>query len=159
MTDQPGIYIVSLNNDEPISINSQDPRCADKVYKANKDNIKIGKTKSLKNRRDNYFKTFGEKNVNFEVVAITDEIDIAEKSIKDFIDKYRVRNPVSNRKTEWLRGIKKEEALRLALKGIRQSGCNYQLPKRDKKAYNYDVFTIIALLTLFTILIFYVAAN
>ena len=159
MTDQPGIYIVSLNNEEPISINSQDPRCAEKVYKANKDNIKIGKTKSLKNRRDNYFKTFGERNVNFQVVAITDEIDIAEKAIKNYIDKYRVKNPVSNRKTEWLLGIKKEEALRLVLKAIRQSGVDYQLPESDNKTYNYNVFIIVALLTALAMLLYYVATK
>ena len=35
MTKEPGIYIVTLNNEIPISINAQDPRYADIVYKAN----------------------------------------------------------------------------------------------------------------------------
>jgi len=139
MTNEPGIYIVTLNNEVPISINAQDPRCADKVYKANKHNVKVGKAKSLKNRRGNYYKTFGEENVNFQPIIITNEIDIAEKHIIKKLDDFRVRNPVSNRKTEWLIGIDKESALEIVLNGIKNSGVAYELAngiKHNKKSNN-----------------------
>lgn len=82
ITDKSGIYIVTLNNKIPISINSQDPRCSEKVYKANYKNIKVGKAKSLNTRKKNYFKTFKKENVNFFPVIITKDIDEAEKLIK-----------------------------------------------------------------------------
>ncbi len=129
MTNEPGIYVVTLNNELPISINAQDPRCADKVYKANNKNIKVGKAKSLKARRDNYFKTFGEENVNFLPIIITKEINEAEKIIMKQLEGFRVRNPISNRKTEWLIGINSDRAVKIAVENIAQSGIHYKLVK------------------------------
>lgn len=64
-----GIYIVTLNNDQPISVNANDPRIADKAIKVTKKNCKIGKAKDLIDRKKNYFKVFGEHNVNFRPVV------------------------------------------------------------------------------------------
>jgi len=127
MTKEPGIYLVTLNNKMPISINAQDPRCADKVYKANYTNIKIGKAKSLHARRDNYYKTFGEHNVNFHPLIFTQDINEVEKTIIKQFDEFRVRNPVSNRKTEWLSGILKDEAILLILKRLCNIKSEYTL--------------------------------
>ena len=122
-----GIYVVTLNNRAPISINAQDPRCADKVYKANYKNVKVGKAKSLKSRMGNYFKTFGEENVNFLPIIITKDFDKAEKIIMKELDNFRVRNPVSNVKTEWLISITRDRAVEIVVKKIYQSNITYTL--------------------------------
>jgi len=127
MTDKPGIYVVTLNNEIPISINAQDPRYADKVYKANNKNVKVGKAKSLKARMGNYHKTFGEENVNFHPIILTAHIDDAEKIAMKELDRFRVRNPVSKRKTEWLIGITRDEAIEIVVKNIYTSKINYSL--------------------------------
>lgn len=129
MTKEPGIYVVTLNNEIPISINAQDPRCADKVYKANRHNVKVGKAKSLQGRMGNYFKTFGEENVNFHPIIITEQINEAEKIVMKELESFRVRNPVSNRKTEWLLGITRNEAIEIVVKNIYKSNINYTLAK------------------------------
>ena len=129
MTDKPGIYIVTLNNEISISINSQDPRCADKVYKANNKNVKVGKAKSLKARMGNYHKTFGEGNVNFHPIILTTQIDDAEKIVMKELDQFRVKNPVSKRKTEWLIGITRNEAIEIVVKNIYTSKIIYSLAK------------------------------
>ena len=132
MTKGPGIYIVTLNNEIPISINAQDPRYADKVYKANYKNVKVGKAKSLEARMENYFKTFGEDNVNFQPIILTERIDNAEKAIMIGLDSYRVRNPVSNRKTEWLIGITKDHAIEKIVRNMSRSGIEYSLAEDVK---------------------------
>jgi hypothetical protein len=127
MTDEPEIYIVTLNNKEPISINADDPRRADIVYKANYKNVKIGKAKSLSARRENYYSTFGEENVNFFPIILTSQIDEVETIIKSNLDKYRVKNPVSKRKTEWLSGINKAEVIEIIVSQIINSNIKYEL--------------------------------
>ena len=69
-----GLYIVTLNNEYPISVNRQDPRIADKAIKVTNENCKFGKAKDLIARRKNYFKTFDEENVNFKPIALIEEI-------------------------------------------------------------------------------------
>lgn len=122
-----GIYVVTLNNKTPISINSKDPRRADKVYKANYKNIKVGKANSLKSRMGDYFKTFGEENVNFLPIIITEDFDEAEKIIKKALDNFRVRNPTSNVKTEWLIGITRDQAIKIAVTTTYHSSIIYSL--------------------------------
>jgi hypothetical protein len=127
ITKEPGIYVVTLNNKAPISINAQDRRCADKVYKANYKNVKVGKAKSLKARMGNYFETFGERNVNFIPIIITKEIDEAEKAIMKELDGFRVKNPVSNRKTEWLLGITRDRVIEIVVTNIYKSNISYSI--------------------------------
>ena len=101
-----GIYIVSLNNAEPISIQQGDSRYDNKdVFKANNKNIKIGKASDFMKRAKNYDKTFGKDNVNFEPLIITDDFENAEQKILDAVKEYRETNPYSGRKLEWLSGI------------------------------------------------------
>ena len=78
-----GIYLVTLNNEFPISVNAHDPRISEKCIKVNKSNCKIGKAKNLESREKNYFTTFGMQNVNFRVLA-------------------RLENLRSQRKKSWL---------------------------------------------------------
>ena len=67
-----GLYIVTLNNTRPISVNANDPRIADQAIKVTNANCKFGKAQSLKAREKNYFGVFGEHNVNFTPIALTD---------------------------------------------------------------------------------------
>ena len=121
-----GLYIVTLNNDEPISVNAHDPRVADKAIKVTKENCKFGKAKDLDARRKNYYKTFGEENVNFKPIARLADIQTAEKVALAALDEYRVRGS-TGRKNEWLEGIKPQSVLAIALFHIEQSGVEYEL--------------------------------
>jgi len=112
-----GIYIVTLNNSEPISVNAQDPRIAHKAIKVTKANCKFGKAKNLKGREKNYFKTFGEHNVNFIPVALVEDFAQAEKTVLARLDQYRIRGR-TGRKNEWLEGIKSEDVLRIVLDAL-----------------------------------------
>ena len=109
-----GIYIVTLNNSEPISVNANDPRVAEKAIKVTKANCKFGKARSLKAREKNYFKVFGEHNVNFMPIALIEDIAIAEKAVLTRLDCYRIRG-TTGRKNEWLEGIDANDVLQVVL--------------------------------------------
>lgn len=121
-----GLYIVTLNNEVPISVNAQDSRIADKTIKVTKANCKFGKARNLESREKNYHKTFGKDNVKFIPIAKLAEIQKLEKTILGALDNYRIRGR-SGRKNEWLQGIKPEEVLKIALFHIEQSGVNHEL--------------------------------
>lgn len=105
-----GIYIVTLNNSEPISVNAHDSRIAHKTIKVTKANCKFGKAKVLRGREKNYFKTFGEHNVNFMPVALIEDFAHAEKAVLARLNQFRMRGR-TGRKNEWLEGITAEEVL------------------------------------------------
>jgi hypothetical protein len=100
----PGIYIVTLNNIEPISVNADRPKIAEKCIKVTKENVKVGKAKSLGCRKRDYFKTFGEHNVNFYPVVNIAAVDEVENQIMAALDEYRVIGE-TGRKNEWLKNI------------------------------------------------------
>lgn len=113
-----GIYIVTLNNEEFISVNSQNKKIAHKTISVNKNNCKVGKAKNFDLRKKNYFKTFGQHNVNFKVLAYLNEIDNAEKMILKELDIFRIKGQ-TGRKNEWLQNIspkKVEEIVGLLIK-------------------------------------------
>ena len=121
-----GIYIVTLNNSEPISVNAQDPRVAHKAIKVTKANCKFGKAKVLSGREKNYFKTFGEHNVNFMPVALIEDFALAEKVVLANLDGYRMRGQ-TGRKNEWLEGISAEEVLGIVLETLELQGISHEL--------------------------------
>jgi hypothetical protein len=116
-----GIYIVTLNNPHPISVNANDKRVADRAIKVTKDNCKVGKAKDLEKRKNNYFKTFGEPNVNFRALAHTEEIDSIEKVILKGLNEYRMRG-ISGRKNEWLENISSDETIKMVRKLLEENG-------------------------------------
>ena len=120
----PGLYIVTLNNDEAISVNAQDPRIADKAIRVTRANIKVGKAQSLHARKQNYDKTFSQHNVNFVPIVETADIAVAEKVILEKLDDYRIRGR-SGRKNEWLQGIAPERALAYVLAALNESGIEF----------------------------------
>ena len=119
-----GIYIVTLNNKSPISVNAHDPRIADRCIRVNQLNCKIGKAKNLEARKKNYFKTFGGTNVNFRVLAKIEDIDIAEEAIKANLKNFRIRGN-TGMPNEWLENIQPEDVIRIVmqtLKGLESRG-------------------------------------
>jgi len=111
-----GLYVVTLNNIKPISVNSHDKRIADKCIKVTKNNCKFGKANNFHIRRNNYFKTFGEENVNFHPIATinTELLSTVEKLVLQKLDSYRLRG-LSGRKTEWLKSISLKKIKDIAL--------------------------------------------
>ena len=112
-----GIYIVTLNNVEPISVNAHDSRVAHKAIKVTRANCKFGKAKSLKGREKSYFETFGQHNVNFLPVALLNKYARAEKAVLAEMDQYRIRGR-TGRKNEWLEGISADDALGIVLRTL-----------------------------------------
>lgn len=116
-----GLYIVSLNNVEPISVNANDPRIADRCIKVNRENCKFGKATNLEYRRRNYEKVFGRENVNFWAIAALEAISAAEKAVLARLSEHRMRGH-SGRKNEWLEGIVPAELEVLILSTLTDNG-------------------------------------
>ena len=74
-SDKPGFYIVTLNNENYISVNAQDKEKSETCIKVNKLNFKYGKSKNLDLREKNYKKTFGPNNINFIPIALMELYD------------------------------------------------------------------------------------
>ena len=123
---QSGLYLVTLNNRESISVNAQDPLIADKAIKVTRANCKFGKAKNLEARMKNYFKTFGEENVNFKPIVRLQEIDVVEKAILDQLRDHRIRGR-TGRMNEWLENISPEIVLDTAMEIIQASGVEFEL--------------------------------
>jgi hypothetical protein len=121
-----GIYIVTLNNETPISVNAHDPRVAQRAVAVTRMNCKLGKARSLEVRRRNYEKTFGAENVNFFAIAEVDDIALAERSILARLHEFRVLGK-TRRKNEWLVGIEPAEVERIALAALREAGLTFRL--------------------------------
>lgn len=122
-----GLYIVTLNNDEPISVNANDHRIAHKCICVSRLNCKFGKAKSLSRRRDNYFKVFGPHNVNFRPIALTQDIGLAERAVLKALGAWRVRG-TTGRKNEWLVGITDSEVESIAIGALAAAGISFVLP-------------------------------
>jgi hypothetical protein len=122
-----GLYLVTLNNDEPISVNANDPRIADKCIRVTRANCKFGKAKRLTRRCDNYGKVFGVENVNFKVVAFTDDIGLAERLVLKALSPWCIRGP-TGRKNEWLEGIAPTDVERIAFGALHAAGLVFALP-------------------------------
>lgn len=128
-----GLYIVTLNNEHPISVNAHDPRRVERCIQVSRLNCKVGKAQNLAARERNYWKTFGVKNVNFRPIALTDAFVLAERVVLKDLSQWRVRG-TSGRKNEWLVGISAQEAELVALAALRKSGIMYALPTYRKNS-------------------------
>lgn len=126
-----GLYIVTLSNEELISVNAQDRRIADRCLHVNFENCKVGRSKNLPARDRNYWRTFGKSFVTFETIALTDDLSHAERSVLAVLHPWRVRSP-SARRTEWLSGIEPEKAVNLALAALSVEGIPFQIPTLNR---------------------------
>lgn len=100
-----GLYIVTLNNTEPIHVNAQDPRDKGRSITVTKVNCKFGKARDFERRKRNYYKTFGKQNVNFFPIVAMEEIECI---ILKELDQFRIKGS-SGRKTEWLENTSYEQ--------------------------------------------------
>ena len=121
---EPGLYIVTLNNAHPISVNANDPRIADRCIFVTRDNCKFGKAKSLASREQSYFKVFGAGNVNFRRIALTEDIATAERLVLKQLLPWRIRGK-TGRRNEWLAGISAPEVERIALAVLAEAGITF----------------------------------
>ena len=121
-----GLYIVTLNNEQAISVNANDPRIAHKCIQVSRLNCKFGKAKSLARRRENYGKVFGAGNVNFRAIALTPDIGAAERLVLRALAEWRVRGR-TGRRNEWLVGISDAEVERIAFSTLEAAGIAFSL--------------------------------
>lgn len=129
-----GLYIVTLNNEQPISVNANDARIAHKCIFVSRVNCKFGKAKSLSRRRDDYCKVFGTENVNFKPIALTQDIGLAERLVLKALGAWRVRGN-TGRKNEWLVGIAAAEVERIAISSLEAAGVSFVLPEVTANAH------------------------
>lgn len=122
----PGLYIVTLNNIEPISVNANDPRIAAKCITVNRENCKFGKAKNLAVRSRNYEKVFGIQNVNFFPIVLLEDIALAERAVLSRLTKWRIRGN-SGRMNEWLAGISPQALEQIVLSTIADTGVPFQI--------------------------------
>ena len=127
-----GIYLVTLNNNEPISVNADRPDRAHKCIKVTSKNCKIGRAKSFSTRKKEYFRTFGKHNVNFYPVVATESYQSAEKLILAQLYSYRVIGS-NGRRNEWLENIDPIDALSLVIGVFESSELEYRVLVRPRK--------------------------
>ena len=113
-----GIYLVNPNGKElrPLDLDS---RRINKVAKVNCEYLKFGKSeRPLKDRYKDYKKIFG-NDVNFNVILVIDDLVKLrefEKYASSKLNKYKISNPNSVRKLEWMKNITFDEAKLIILK-------------------------------------------
>jgi len=110
--DKSGIYLVQPKGQilRPIDL---DKRRIDKVVKVNEDFIKFGKSeRPFSLRYYDYKKIFG-KDVKFEaIIVLFDVVKLREfeKIVSSSFNDYKISNPNSSRKLEWMHNISFENA-------------------------------------------------
>jgi hypothetical protein len=127
--DCPGLYIVALRNEEPISANAHDPRIAERCIKVNREHCKFGKARNLHLREKNYLKSFGAEFVDFRPILLLQEIDRAERLVLAELSAWRVRG-TTGRRNEWLHGITPVEVERIAISALVRSGMIFERSQR-----------------------------
>ena len=117
-----GIYLVNPNGKKlrPLDL---DFRRINKVAKVNCEYIKFGKSeRTFKDRYKDYKKIFG-NDVNFNVILVIDDLVKLrefEKYASSKLNKYKISNPNSVRKLEWMKNITFDEAKSIILKSFNE---------------------------------------
>lgn len=104
LPSSPGVYVVELLNEEPISVNADRPLIADRCIRVTRANCKYGQAKNLARRQLDYEKTFGAENVRFRYFAVTSHYASVEAAVGIRLMRYRIRG-ARGRLNEWLQGI------------------------------------------------------
>ena len=120
--NKPGIYLV-IPNGKKLKPLDLDKRRINIVAKVNNLNIKFGKSeRPLINRYKDYKKIFGE-DVNFNPILIIEDI-FNLKRFENYIsiqfNNYKISNPNSNRKLEWMSNISFNHARSIILKSYKE---------------------------------------
>jgi hypothetical protein len=100
----PGVYVVELLNDDPISVNADRRAIADQCIFVNRMNCKFGQAVNLARRQRNYERTFGAQNVKFIYFHETSNYFEIEQLAKARLNQYRITGR-TGRPTEWLHGV------------------------------------------------------
>ena len=120
--NKPGIYLVIPYGKKlrPLDL---DKRRINKVRKVNNLCIKFGKSeRPLIYRYKDYKKIFGE-DVSFNPILIIENIfDLKkfERYISEQFENYKITNPNSNRKLEWMSDISFNDAKSIILKSFKE---------------------------------------
>jgi hypothetical protein len=120
----PGVYVVTLTNTHPISVNADRPAIADRCIKVTRENCKFGKARDLHVRRGNYIKTFGVENVRFHSLAAVDNPELVEAIVGTTLWQYRIRG-TSGRPNEWLAGISPSDVEAAVFAALDSCGLKY----------------------------------
>lgn len=122
-----GLYLVTLNNEELISVNAHDPRHAARAIRVNRAHLKVGKAEQFGRRKDNYDRTFGSHNVNYTpvVTVAPDDLQRAEKCVLEALKPYRMRGH-TGRLNEWLEGVTDVVIRDLIFTTLKQEGIQHE---------------------------------
>lgn len=123
LPSRPGIYVVEMLNDEPISVNADRPLISERCIKVSRLNCKYGKAADLARRERDYYRTFGAKNVRFRFFAVTPHASEIENLLGQRLISYRMRG-TTGKPNEWLHGISAqdvEDVVKEVLASINQS--------------------------------------
>ncbi len=104
----PGVYVVELLNEHPISVNADRPSIAERCISVTKANCKYGRAKNLARRQRDYIRTFGSQHVRFCYFAVTDHYMAVEAKVAADLASYRMSG-ATGRLNEWLQGISANE--------------------------------------------------
>jgi hypothetical protein len=104
----PGVYVVEMLNEHPISVNADRAAIAERCIKVTRVNCKYGQAKNLARRQRDYFKTFGPQHVRFRYFAVTKHYAAIEAVVGARLVSYRLAG-ATGRLNEWLQGISAEE--------------------------------------------------
>lgn len=116
-----GLYIVTLRNPEPISVNRGDRRIEHRCIRVTRDNCKFGKARDFNRRRAGYLRVFGEENVSFVPLFGIEDVAHAERIVLAELAPWRLRG-TSGRRNEWLAGIAPGEVECIAERALRRAG-------------------------------------
>ncbi|MEO5624829.1 MAG: hypothetical protein ABIQ70_02330 [Dokdonella sp.] len=120
-----GLYIVTLRNEEPISVNRGDHRIEHRCIRVTRVHCKFGKARDFAVRERNYVKVFERKNLVFTPLFGLVDIGWAEGVVLRQLRPWRVRGP-SGRRNEWLEGIEPCEVERIALAALVENGIEFE---------------------------------
>lgn len=116
-----GLYLVTLRNAEPISVNRGDRRIEHRCIRVTRENCKFGKARDFARRHAGYRRVFGEHNVRFVALFGTEDVADAERAVLAELAPWRMRGR-SGRRNEWLAGIAPDQVERIAERALRRAG-------------------------------------
>lgn len=129
-----GLYLVTLNNDAPISVNAGDHRIAHRAIEVRRGDVKFGKAANLVRRCHDYRRTFGRENVNFFILAYLPggerDRDRAESDVLETLTPFRIRG-ATGRLNEWLTGVSASRVRKSVLEALARSDIEHIVVPRD----------------------------
>ena len=120
-----GLYVVTLTNDEPISVNADRPSIADRCIKVHRAHCKFGKALDLHARRNNYQKTFSGY-ARFHPIAAVHPPEPVETLVGMELEQFRVRG-LTGLPNEWLLGVTPEQVESVILMALEQARLPYRI--------------------------------